>query len=439
MDGKSGTTRMLFGLAGVAAERVLLVGLGSESGLGPKEYREAVRTAVAAAADTGAAELVLCFGELPVKGADAAWRACHAALAATDALYRFDAMKSKKSAAARAQQAGVRTRAEGGRGRRGTRHRRRPCDRRRRLARQGSRQPPRQRLHARLSRAQAEKLARECEARRCEVLERRGDGEARHGRVPLGRPGLAPAAAVHRAPTTAAARRARSRCVLVGKGITFDTGGISIKPAAEMDEMKFDMCGAASVLGAFRAVAELEAEAERRRPRSRPRENMPGGARVQAGRHREEHVRPDDRDPQHRRRGPAHPVRRADLRRAVRARGGRRHRDAHRRVRDRARPRRERAVQRTATRSRDELVAAGRRGLRPRLAHAAVGRLPGAARRATSRTSRTSAGAPAGSVTAACFLSRFAGKNPLGAPRHRRHRVEARARTRARPGGRCRC
>ena len=46
--------------------------------------------------------------------------------------------------------------------------------------------------------------------------------------------------------------------VLVGKGITFDTGGISIKPAAEMDEMKFDMCGAASVLGVFRALAELK-------------------------------------------------------------------------------------------------------------------------------------------------------------------------------------
>ena len=46
--------------------------------------------------------------------------------------------------------------------------------------------------------------------------------------------------------------------VLIGKGITFDTGGISIKPSAEMDEMKFDMCGAASVLGTFRALAELQ-------------------------------------------------------------------------------------------------------------------------------------------------------------------------------------
>ena len=45
---------------------------------------------------------------------------------------------------------------------------------------------------------------------------------------------------------------------LVGKGITFDTGGISIKPAAGMDEMKYDMCGAATVLGVFKAVANLK-------------------------------------------------------------------------------------------------------------------------------------------------------------------------------------
>jgi leucyl aminopeptidase len=54
------------------------------------------------------------------------------------------------------------------------------------------------------------------------------------------------------------ADKTESPTVLVGKGITFDTGGISIKPAAEMDEMKFDMCGAASVLGVFRTLADLK-------------------------------------------------------------------------------------------------------------------------------------------------------------------------------------
>ncbi|MBI5335313.1 MAG: leucyl aminopeptidase [Burkholderiales bacterium] len=54
------------------------------------------------------------------------------------------------------------------------------------------------------------------------------------------------------------AAKSEAPIVLVGKGVTFDTGGISLKPGAEMDEMKFDMGGAASVLGTFRAVAELK-------------------------------------------------------------------------------------------------------------------------------------------------------------------------------------
>lgn len=54
------------------------------------------------------------------------------------------------------------------------------------------------------------------------------------------------------------AAKSHSPTVLVGKGITFDSGGISIKPAPEMDEMKYDMSGAASVLGVFRSLAELK-------------------------------------------------------------------------------------------------------------------------------------------------------------------------------------
>lgn len=70
--------------------------------------------------------------------------------------------------------------------------------------------------------------------------------------------------------------------ILVGKGITFDTGGISIKPAGEMDEMKFDMCGAASVLGVFRALAELQPSINvvGLIPAC---ENMPGGRAVKPG------------------------------------------------------------------------------------------------------------------------------------------------------------
>jgi leucyl aminopeptidase len=55
-------------------------------------------------------------------------------------------------------------------------------------------------------------------------------------------------------------RKQAKPCVLVGKGITFDSGGISLKPGHDMDQMKFDMCGAASVLGTFRAIAEMKAQ-----------------------------------------------------------------------------------------------------------------------------------------------------------------------------------
>lgn len=56
--------------------------------------------------------------------------------------------------------------------------------------------------------------------------------------------------------------KAAAPLVLVGKGLTFDSGGISLKPAKGMDEMKYDMCGAATVLGTLRAVAELDLDRE---------------------------------------------------------------------------------------------------------------------------------------------------------------------------------
>ena len=70
--------------------------------------------------------------------------------------------------------------------------------------------------------------------------------------------------------------------MLVGKGVTFDTGGISIKPAAAMDEMKFDMCGAASVLGTLAAIAELNLPVHLIGviPAT---ENMPGGSATKPG------------------------------------------------------------------------------------------------------------------------------------------------------------
>jgi hypothetical protein len=120
--------------------------------------------------------------------------------------------------------------------------------------------------------------------------------------------------------------------VLVGKGITFDTGGVSMKPAAEMDEMKFDMCGAASVLGVFRALGELK-PAINVVGLIPAAENMNDGKALKPGDVVTQHERPDHRGAQHRRRGPPHPLRRVDLRQALRTARRDRHRHAHRRLR----------------------------------------------------------------------------------------------------------
>jgi leucyl aminopeptidase len=77
--------------------------------------------------------------------------------------------------------------------------------------------------------------------------------------------------------------RARARRIaLVGKGLTFDSGGISIKPAHRMEEMKYDMCGAAAVLGVFRAVSEIGAPIDLigAIPAT---ENLPSGSAVRPG------------------------------------------------------------------------------------------------------------------------------------------------------------
>lgn len=74
----------------------------------------------------------------------------------------------------------------------------------------------------------------------------------------------------------------RRPVVLVGKGVTFDTGGISLKPGATMDEMKFDMCGAASVIGTVAALARMEAPVNVVAVVVAT-ENMPSGSAVKPG------------------------------------------------------------------------------------------------------------------------------------------------------------
>ena len=130
--------------------------------------------------------------------------------------------------------------------------------------------------------------------------------------------------------------------VLVGKGITFDTGGINLKTQGGIEEMKYDMCGAATVMGTFVSAVGMQLPINLVVIVAAV-ENMPDGNSYRPSRRAHQHVRQDHRSRQHRRRRPPDPVRRADLRAALRAAGAARRGDADRRLRRRARQVRARA------------------------------------------------------------------------------------------------
>ena len=96
MEGKAGRTLLLHNVPNLLADRVLLVGLGREKDFREREYRAAIHTAVTTLNETGAFDGTLYLTEVPVKKRDAMWRVRQAAQVSQDAIYRFDAMKSKK-------------------------------------------------------------------------------------------------------------------------------------------------------------------------------------------------------------------------------------------------------------------------------------------------------------------------------------------------------
>ena len=106
---------------------------------------------------------------------------------------------------------------------------------------------------------------------------------------------------------------------IVGKGVCFDSGGISIKPSDRMEEMKMDKIGACTVIAAIATVARLAPGHAAPRRRAGSREHA-GLALDPAGRRRQGAQRQVGRHHEHRRRGPPDPRRRDDLRRAARAR-----------------------------------------------------------------------------------------------------------------------
>jgi len=281
LSGRLGSTLLLRGVEGIKAERVLLVGLGEKDKFGEAAYRDAVRAATNALKEIGAKHALLGLADVKVGSRAPAWNVRHAVLGVRDALYRFDQLKSAKAPAAPAVAHVallVGTQPRGAQAQHAMKEAIATADGVD-LARTLGNLPSNHCTPAYLAET-ARKIAKDHKVG-VEVLERKD----------MERLGMGSFLSVTRGSREApkfivlrhngGAKKAKP-VVLVGKGITFDTGGISLKPAPEMDEMKFDMSGAGSVLGAIRALAGMKARVNviGLIPAC---ENMPGGLATKPG------------------------------------------------------------------------------------------------------------------------------------------------------------
>jgi leucyl aminopeptidase len=250
VSGKTGRTALLPDVAGVAAPRVLVVGLGEPGKFAVPQYLKAVADAVRALRVGPAKTMLLTLAEVAVPGRDADWNVRQAAIAADHAAYEYTATRSKKAevtlarVVVAAEPAQQRALEQGVAIATGVR-----------LTRELGNLPPNICNPAYLA-AQAQQLAGEHANVTCEVLEREQMQALGMGSL------LAVARGSANAPKLIVLRYAGAGdakpFALVGKGITFDTGGINLKTQGGIEEMKFDMCGAASVIGTFAAVARMQ-------------------------------------------------------------------------------------------------------------------------------------------------------------------------------------
>ena len=256
LTGARGTSLLLRGLPGVASARVLLVGLGKSDEFGERAFAEAVRTAVKGAG-RGTTSLAISAGEWIVKGRDPRWHASMLVVAAREVPFRSDELKTKKddnpSRMARLHLLLDQRDASVDRGLSEGRAIANGVDLAKRLG-----NLPANVCTPDFLAQQARKLQKDWGIQ-VQVLSRGQIEALKMGSF------LSVAKGSEQPPRLIVAKyqgtnrgRFANPIALVGKGITFDTGGISLKPASEMDEMKFDMGGAASVLGTLRAAAELK-------------------------------------------------------------------------------------------------------------------------------------------------------------------------------------
>jgi len=258
LEGKAGQTLLLHNVPNTLSDRVLLVGCGKEREFGDRQFRDAMATAAQFLNEKGAMESVCYITEEPARGRDIPWNIRTAVESVRQSLYRFDRFLSEKDRSRRplrkmvlcvpsrkdlanSEQALLYGQALSN----GVE-----------LTKDLANLPSNICTPTHLA-EQAQKLTKGSRRVKVNVL---GETEMKK----LGMGALLAVARGSREPAKLITveynngGKDQRPVVLVGKGVTFDSGGISIKPSAAMDEMKYDMSGAASVLGTLKAAIELK-------------------------------------------------------------------------------------------------------------------------------------------------------------------------------------
>ena len=255
ISGKAGTTLLLHRTSG-NAKRVLLVGLGNESEVSDRNFIAAAQAVARVFATLGSNDALVALPFDVVQGRDADWAQRTMVLALRESIYRADTLKSKKDE----NRNGV-TKVTLAVDESRLAHARKTLTQSVALAngmdlsKTLGNLPPNICTPTYLA-TTAKQLGKEFKLG-IEVLDRKQLEALKMGSF------LSVTNGSDQPPKFIILRHMGGKAkdapvVLVGKGITFDTGGISLKPGSGMDEMKYDMCGAASVLGTFRAIAEMQ-------------------------------------------------------------------------------------------------------------------------------------------------------------------------------------
>ena len=254
ISGKLGQTLLLHSLPGIKAERVLLVGCGKD--LDDRSFRKLVIAAFNALKGLGGSEAAITLGELMVKGRDIHARTRLLVEILAGSGYSFDQFKSKKSPEPNLQKILLLCEeAELADCERATRQAEAIASGMS-LTRDLCNLPPNI-CHPVYLGEEAQRLGKEFKkSLKIEVLDEKQIAElGMNSFLAVGQGSAQPPRLI--VINYQGADKDAQPYVLVGKGITFDTGGISLKPGLGMDEMKYDMGGAASVFGTLRAVAEM--------------------------------------------------------------------------------------------------------------------------------------------------------------------------------------